>query len=427
MELNAWITLLIIAGTFITLICTKIKAEYVFFTAMTLLCLTGVLQFEETFQGFSSSSVLTVAVLYIVIAGLKHAGALEWIVSHIMGQPKNYCMALIRLMVPVGILSSFMSNTACTALFQDVVKIWAKRLNMAPSKFLIPLAYAASLGGLLTLIGTPPNLIISTLYAKRTGEVMNLLTPLPIGAAIMVSCFIVILLLRNFLPVRTPQEDPKSDSTIPDALEQVEKTHSWGRKTGPSKVFVSMGIMILMLVLSATGVCPLTSCCLGAGLLMVLTKCCTSDQAFDEVDWRVLIIFSGSVCLGEAIKVSNIDDMITEMLFRTAGTNPYVVLTIICAVAAITTEFLSDTGCAAMFFPIAWEAAQHLGVNPMPFVLALMMSVSSSYSTPIATPPNTIVYKSGGYRFSDYARLGIPMKIVSLLISVFLTTALYPF
>lgn len=416
MELNAWITLLIMAGTFLTLLMTKVKAEFVFFTAMALLCLTGVLQFEDTFKGFDSSSVLTVAVLYIVIAGLKYAGALEWIVSHIMGQPKSHCMALLRLMIPVGLLSSVMSNTACTALFQNVVKIWATRLQMSPSKLLIPLAYSASLGGLLTLIGTPPNLIISSLYAGETGKAMNILTPLPIGFSIFVACVIVVLLLRNFLPVRTAQS-----GNTEELLKAMKQSGS------PRKIAISLGIMVLMLVLSATNILPLTTCCLGAGLLMVITRCCSGEQAYQEVDWRVLIIFSGSVCIGKAMDVSHIDTIITHFILDTAGDNPYLVLMLVCGVASITTEFLSDTGCAAMFFPIAWESATTLGVNPMPFVLALMMCVSSSYATPIATPPNTIVYQTGGYNFGDYARLGIPLKIVAFLISVFLTTAIYPF
>ena len=416
MSIYAWITVLVIAGTFLTLLLTKTRPETVFFTAMAVLCVSGVLNFEDTFKGFDSSSVLTVAVLYIVIAGLKYAGALEWIVTHIMGQPKTHLRALLRLMIPVGLMSSVMSNTACTALFQNVVKIWAKRLNISASKLLIPLAYAASMGGLLTLIGTPPNLIISSLYAQKTGQAMNILTPLPVGAAILVAGVLVVVLLRRFLPTREVAAD--------DAESELARLQT---KSNPRKVFISLSILVLMLILSATNTLPLETCCLGAGLLMVITRCCTGEQAYREVDWRVLIVFAGSVCIGKAIQTTGIDVLITNAVMKIAGNSPLAVLMVICGVAAVTTEFLSDTGCAAMFFPIAWSASQALQVSPMPFMLALMMCVSSSYATPIATPPNTIVYTAGGYRFADFARIGIPLKIVAYFISVFLTLAIYPF
>lgn len=415
MELKAIITIIIIVGTFLTMLFTKVKAEIAFFTAMALFCITGVLNFEDSFEGLDTSSVLTIAVLYIVIAGLKHAGALEWIVSHIMGQPKTHLKALLRMMIPVGLLSSVMSNTACTALFQDVVKLWSEKLKIAPSKLLIPLAYSASLGGLLTLIGTPPNLIISSLLTQNTKISMNILAPLPIAIVIFVACIIVVLLFRNFLPDREPAPDNS------EALSELK------RNANPRKVFISLSIMVLMLVLSATNVLPLTTCCLGAGILMVITRCCTSEQAFEEVDWRVIIVFAGSVCFGKAIQATGIDKLITQSILSEDGNNPYVILFILCASASVLTEFLSDTACAAIFFPVGLSLAQSLGVSPVPFSIALMMSVSSSYATPIATPPNLLVYRVGGYHFGDYARLGLIMKIVSLIIAVALTPYVYPF
>lgn len=411
LSIEAWITIFTILGVFLTLLLTKVRAEVAFFTAMAALCVTGVLDFETSFKGLATSSVLLVGVLFIVIAGLRHAGALEWLVAHLMGQPKTHTMALVRLMLPVGLLSSFMSNTATTALFQHVVKIWSKKLNIAPSKLLIPLAYSASLGGLLTLIGTPPNLIISSQYAIDTGVYMNLLEPFPVGICVMLVSVALVILMRNVLPVRECPDD--ENGGFPSA------------KPNKRKTFTSLIILAAMLVSSSCGILPLTSCCLIAGVLMVVMRCCTSEQAFQEVDWRVIIIFSGSICIGTAIDKTGLAKIVVSNILSISS-DPVVILVAICVVAAILTELLSDTGCAAMFYPIAYEAATTLHVHPVTFVIALMMSVSNSYATPIATPPNMIVYASGGYRFADFARIGLPLKVVTLATAIGATLLFYP-
>lgn len=425
LALPAWITIVVTLGVFLTLLFTKFRAEYVFFTAMAVLTITGVLSMEDSFAGLDSTSVLLVGVLYIVIAGLKYTGALDWIVQHLMGTPKSRIGALLRLMIPVGLMSSCMSNTSTTALFKGVVERWATKLNISPSKLLIPLAYAATMGGLLTLIGTPPNLIIANMYAQQDPtHAFNLLAPLPIGLACMVVNILVCVLLGRLLPDRVA---PGAGSDQADDVLLDENGQPAIRSKSPWKTFLAMGIMVAMLVASSTNLLPLTTSTLIAALLMVATRCCTGEQAFKEIDWSVIIIFAGSLCIGKAITVSGLDELIVKNLLGICGTNPYVVLTVICLVGALCTEFLSDTGCAAMFFPIAWQAATQLGVNPAPFMLALMMSVSSSFATPIATPPNMIVYYDGGYRFSDYARIGVPMKIAHLATAILMTTLIYPF
>lgn len=415
MGLDAWITLVTMIGVFITLLVTDTKAHVAFFCAMAVLSVTGVLTIEEAFQGFDTSSILTVGLLFLVIAGLRHTGALEWMVSHLMGQPKNHAHAIIRLMLPVGILSSFMSNTGTTALFQDVIKKWADKLGMAPSRLLIPLAYAASMGGLLTLIGTPPNLIIAGLYATETGKTMNIFAPFPVAICCLLTSVVIVVLLRKLLPTRVAPVSHAEEQT--NSLQGVKAT---------GRTYFSLCIMVSVLLLSAFNVLSLPVCCILAGVIMVITKCCTSEQATREVDWSILIVFVGSVSLGSAIHKTGIDELILSGIMSVCGNNPIMVLFTICTVAAITTEFISDTACAAMFCPIVWHASQSLGVDPMPFLIALMMAVSNNYATPIATPPNTLVFATGGYKFADFARIGIILKVVNLAIGISAAMLFYP-
>ena len=173
--LNAWITIATVLTMFSILLFTKLRADLVFLGAIGILYVTGVLDAKEAFSGFSSTSVIVIGVLFVVVAGLTYTGVLQWIVKHLLGQPKTYSKAVVRLMLPVAGLSSFLSNTTVVALFVGIVKMWSKKLGVSPSKLLIPLSYASGMGGVCTLIGTPPNLIISGLYTDHTGIAMNVL------------------------------------------------------------------------------------------------------------------------------------------------------------------------------------------------------------------------------------------------------------
>lgn len=173
--IEAWITIATVLTMFTVLLFTKLRSDLVFLGAIAILFVTGVLDAKEAFSGFSSTSVVVIGVLFVVVAGLTHTGVLQWIVKHLLGQPTSYSGSVVRLMLPVAALSSFLSNTTVVALFVNIVKMWSKKLGIAPSKLLIPLSYASGMGGVCTLIGTPPNLIISGLYANQTGVSMNVL------------------------------------------------------------------------------------------------------------------------------------------------------------------------------------------------------------------------------------------------------------
>ena len=204
--LDAWITIVTVLGMFSVLLFTKLRSDLVFLSAIGILYVTGVLDAKEAFSGFSGTSVITVGVLFVVVAGLTHTGVLQWIVKNLLGQPNSYSKAVTRLMLPVAFLSSFLSNTTVVTLFVNIVKLWAKKLGISPSKLLIPLSYASGMGGVCTLIGTPPNLIISGLYEEKTGEAMNILTTTIPGLFCLVVGVLSIIAMRRLLPDRKASE-----------------------------------------------------------------------------------------------------------------------------------------------------------------------------------------------------------------------------
>lgn len=128
----AWITIVTVLVMFSVLLFTKLRTDLVFLAAVSVLYVTGVLDVKEAFSGFSNSSVIVVAVLFVVVAGLMNTGVLHMMVKLLLGQPNTYAKAVVRLMLPVAALSSFLSNTTVVSLFVNIVKMWSKKLNTHP-------------------------------------------------------------------------------------------------------------------------------------------------------------------------------------------------------------------------------------------------------------------------------------------------------
>ena len=204
--LDAWITIATVFAMFTVLLFTRMRSDVVFLCAVGVLHVTGVLDAKETLAGISQTSVAVIGVLFVVIAGLMHTGVLQWITKHLLGTPKSYARSVTRLMLPVAALSSFLSNTTVVALFVNIVKMWSKKLGISPSKLLIPLSYASGMGGVCTLIGTPPNLIISGLYEEQTGHAMNILATTIPGLFCLAIGVLSIIALRRLLPDRKSPE-----------------------------------------------------------------------------------------------------------------------------------------------------------------------------------------------------------------------------
>lgn len=131
-------------------------------------------------------------------------------------------------------------------------------------------------------------------------------------------------------------------------------------------------------------------------------------------------------CLGTAIQGTGIAEWISQGILSLCNDNPYVALFGICLVSTFITEVMSNTATAAIFFPITYQTAVNLDANPLTFCIALMVAVSSSFATPIGSPTHMLVYGPGGYRFADFARIGLPMNFIILFANLFATLLLFP-
>lgn len=203
---EAWLTVSVVVAMLTVLSLTRLAADIVFLGGLTLLLVTGVLTPAEAFQGLGNQGLITVGVLYVVVAGLQETGGIHWIVQQVLGKPRSLAHAQVRLMGPVAFLSAFLNNTPVVAMLIPAVGEWAKKFNLSSSKLMIPLSYAAILGGTCTLIGTSTNLVVNGLLIENTatgGLRMFELAWVGIPMALVGLAFIL-LTTRWLLPDRRP-------------------------------------------------------------------------------------------------------------------------------------------------------------------------------------------------------------------------------
>ncbi|MCW8109544.1 SLC13 family permease [Alteromonas ponticola] len=167
---EGWAASIITLSVLILLITSKIAPHLILMGALVMLSVSGILTPEETLIGFSNSGLITVAAMFIVAAGIQASGGVDWLVNRVMGKPASVPGAMVRLFLPVTSLSAFLNNTPVVATMIPAVNAWCKKINVSPSKLMIPLSYASILGGTLTLIGTSTNLVVNGQYQQLTGS-----------------------------------------------------------------------------------------------------------------------------------------------------------------------------------------------------------------------------------------------------------------
>ena len=582
---DAWITIATVITIIAVMLLTKVRTDAVMLIAISVLFVTGVLDAKEMCSGFSAGTVVVTGVLAVVMAGLRYTGVLQWMLKHVFGLPKNFPTALLRMMVPVSIMSAFISNTMLTMLFGNVLKRWSRKLNIAPSKLYLPMVYAVQMGGVCTLIGTSTNIVVADLYENATGKTMNIFSILVPGALCLVVGIVFLIAIRRWLPERkspeeafeaafdytvellVPSDNPNICKTLGEAglfhvkggnliaihhfdhdpsflsedefvmggdrlvyagqideILELKETHNLvvsdhpvrsmdeinknyelriafvnfyskliGKTIGDSTVerennlilvavarrgkrieasprevelqagdtllfecprktntyaehlapllqfsdfqevvkigpntIVSSLIMTVMMILTALNVVSLLHGTVLAALAMLLFRCCTINQAMNSISWRALMSLAGSIVLGTAIAKTGIAQKIALGVISMVGTNPVLIMLGVCLAAMLITQLVENVAVTAMFFPIMYQAAVQVGYESAPFLLALMIAANASYSTPIAASPNMLVYGPGGYRFTDYMRIGIPLTIIVTITGVAAVILAYP-
>ncbi|WP_417372241.1 SLC13 family permease [Gelidibacter japonicus] len=589
MGFEAWCVVSVLIICLGLLVSTSFSAELILFGGLTFLIVTGITTPEIALNGFSNQGMLTVAALYVVATGLKETGAVHYVVKHVMGNSNTVRSSQVRVMAPVMVMSAFFNNTPIVASFIPALEKWSRKTNVPVSKILIPLSYAAILGGTCTLIGTSTNLILNGLLIEE-GNVrsLGLFEPALVGIPCAIVGFVYLVIfgdkllpnrnsgyesfketreytiemivdensslssktiegagLRNLpglflveivrkdklIPAVSPNEklesldrliftgvissiidvqqisglslatsqvfkldSPRNERTLVEAVvspanpingrtikeglfrerydavvlavsrsgERIkDKVGDITLKSGDTllletntkflrryrnsndfylisaiedsapvsyeKTGTSVLILFIMVVLAGSGLLSMLQAAFAAAAAMIITRSCKYSVALESIDWRVLIAIASSLGLGAALQETGAAKTFADGVMGLAKGDPMLALVATYLCTWLLTEMITNNAAAVLVFPIALTVAAELGVDFIPFAIIIIMGASASFSTPIGYQTNLMIYGPGGYKFTDYLRIGLPLNLIIGLCAVSLTPLIWKF
>ncbi|HFZ2273239.1 TPA: SLC13 family permease [Klebsiella pneumoniae] len=415
------ITLCLLVFAIIMFVWEKVPLAVTSMVVCVALVLTGVLDLKQAFAGFIDSNVILFVAMFIVGGALFETGMANKVGGVITHFAKTEKQLIFIIMVVVGVMSGFLSNTGTAAVLIPVVIGVAAKSGFTRSRLLMPLVFAAALGGNLSLIGAPGNLIAQSAL-QNIGSGFGFFEYAKVGLPMLVCGILYFLTIGyKFLP------NNSNSSEVGSIGEQRDYSHVPRWKQILSLV-VLIATILGMIFEKQTGISLTVAGCIGA-LVLVITGVLTEKQAYKAIDSQTIFIFGGTLALAKALEMTGAGKLVADQVIGLLGNNssPFMLLVVVFALSVVMTNFMSNTATVALLVPVSLSIAAGMGADPRAVLMATVIGSSCAYATPIGMPANMIVLSAGGYKFVDYAKSGIPLIIVSTIVSLILLPILFPF
>lgn len=587
MEPQAWLTLAVVVLLIIVLSREMVAPSLAMFGATMVLFLSGIISADEALAGFSNEAPFIIAALLVVARAVDAAGIMQPVVHSLFGAVRSSRVLLARLLFPLTGLSAFLNNTTIVAMSAPAVIEISARRQLPASRFLLPVSYAAVLGGVITAIGTSTNLTVSGLLTEAGMDPLALFELTPVGLPIAAAgCLLLVVITGWLLPVRESARDDLGtagrDFTVtmrvtaggvldgltveragmrslqgvflveiqrgerviapvaPDevlegddlltfvgrvdeivdlqrirGLESSETRqiaalaggghafyeavvgandlsgttlkeigfrarygaavlaiHRAGHRIdaklgdvrlrfgdtllvladatfrdrwrdrgdflvvapvrglppkGTRHVWIVAAIGIGFIVATASGLLPILQGSILAALLVLATRTLTVRQARDAIDLNLVVMIAAAFGLGAAVESSGLAAAGAQAV--TAVMAPFGAIGALAGIIVATiviTELLSNNAAAVLMFPLGIATAAAIGADPRPFVIAVTLTASLSFLTPIGYQTNMLVYALGGYRFTDFTLIGAPLTALCFVLQLILIPIFFP-
>ena len=425
----------------ITTLCVLAVAAFLFVTeliplavtamaACTALGILGVLPSKQVYAGLSNSTVVLFGGMFVIGAAMFKTGLAEavglWVVNK-AGTGEVKLMGAVMLVTII--LSSVSSNTGTVACLMPVIIGIAQAANIPASKELMPLAVAANVGGTITMIGTPPNVIVTGALSAAGLPSFGFFEFALIGVPLSIIVLLYMLTIgRKTIPIKN------AGAMDADAVEAAKKEAGASDDNAPkSKTKMWISGLILLGVVAAMALnlktVPLQTAAVTGAILCVITGCLKEKEAYAGIDWVTIFLFAGMLSVATAMDKTGAGKLIADTVVGMMGENPnpIVLCAVLYLISNVLTQFMSNTASAALLAPIGISIAQSIGADPKPVLMSIGIAASMAFATPMATPPNTLVLGPGGFSFNDYVKVGVPLCVITFIASVIIIPIFWPF
>ena len=380
------------------------------------LVVTGVLDIKTAFAGFIDSNVILFVAMFIVGGALFETGMANKIGGIVTKFAKTERMLIVAIMVIVGLMSGVLSNTGTAAVLIPVVIGIAAKSGYKRSRLLMPLVFAAAMGGNLSLIGAPGNLIAQSALEEldmKFGFFEYAIVGLPI---LIVGIIFYATIGYRLLPNHDVKDDGAFDTTRD--FSNVPKWKQW------LSLIILIFTLLAMVFEDKIGIKLCISGAIGA-LLLILTGVISEKDALKSIDLKTIFLFGGTLSLASALQETGAGEIIANKVIGALGENPspYVLTFVVFLLCCV----LTNTATTALMDPNSLSIAQGMGADPRAVLMACVIGGSCAYATPIGMPANTMVVGAGNYKFMDYVKSGFPLIIIATVVSMIILPIAFPF
>jgi di/tricarboxylate transporter len=434
------VTLLVLAAVVAALIWDKLRADVVALTGAAVLLMAGVVRPVEVQGAFASPAIIALASLFVIAYAMELSGLLDAAIERVVRLCRHIGAAGIWVLIGLlGAASAFLNNTPIVVLGAPVVRDVAKSLNRSPKTYLIPLSYAAVLGGCCTLIGTSTNLLVNDMASVAGQPQFGIFEITPVGLAVAVAGGLYLLIFTSKLVNdRSGGKDSAADAA--DNADYMREPGLAGGLIGragpfakrselrPWGAIVSSLTFIAVVALAAFNVAPIAAAAFAGAIFLILMRVITADEAYRGLRPEVLMLIAGMVVLGIALEETGLAESATHALIGTMkGMSPLLALIILYGVTLFATELLSNATVAVLFTPVAVSMADAFSVSPRPFLVAIMIAASAAFATPFGYQTNVLVYQMGRYNYVDFLKVGLPLNLITWAAAVAAIRIYFPF
>ena len=416
------ITLLFLAFAIVMFVTEKIPLGLTSMIVCVGLATTKVLDLNGAFKGFINSNVILFVAMFIVGGALFETGMANEIGGIVTKFAKSERQLIVSIMVIVGLMSGVLSNTGTAAVLIPVVIGIAAKSGFYRSRLLMPLVFAAAMGGNLSLIGAPGNMIAQSTL-EPTGLKFGFFEYAIVGLPILIAGILFYATVGfKLLPNHAPKDDGES---VFDEQRDFSAVPQW-KKT--LSLVILVATLLAMIFEDAIHISLAVSGCIGA-ILLILTGVISEKEALKSIDLKTIFLFGGTLSLAEALDKTGAGSMIADKVVGALGQNPSPLLLtfVVFILCYVMTNFMSNTATTALMAPICLSIAQGMGADPRAVLMACVIGGSCAYATPIGMPANTMVVGAGGYTFMDYVKSGLPLIIIATIVSMIILPIAFPF